>query len=227
MSSEKAPKGLTQRALDAMIWTSGGTGIQALVQLLVIMALGRLITPAEFGLIGAAFIVISLSQIVAQVGVGPAIVQRRQLDAIHMRAAFTISGVLGFVLGAVVWLSAPALASFYRMPAVEPVLRGLALLFPIDGLNTVGESLLTRQLRFRLFVALAVGSYIVGYACIGVLLACQGYGVWALGAACVAKVTLRKSAMYAVTRHPIRPTLNLQASRDLLGFGVGHSLGQV
>jgi O-antigen/teichoic acid export membrane protein len=227
MSSEQAPKGLTQRALGAMLWTSGGTGIQAVIQLVVIMALGRLITPAEFGLLGAAVIVISLSQIVAQVGVGPAIVQRRELDSVHLRAAFTISGVLGFVLGGVVWLAAPALASFYRIPAVEPVLRALALLFPIDGLNTVGESLLTRQLRFRLFVALDVGSYILGYACIGVLLAWQGHGVWALVAANLGQVTLRTIAMYVVTRHPVRPTLNLQASRDLLGFGVGHSLGQV
>jgi O-antigen/teichoic acid export membrane protein len=226
-SRAQAPKGLTKRALDAMIWTSGGTGVQAVVQLLVIMALGRLLTPAEFGVMGAAVIVIALSQIVSQVGVGPAIIQRRQLDPVHMRAAFTISGVLGFVLGAVVWLSAPALAAFYRIPAVEPVLRVLALLFPIDSLNTVGESLLTRQLRFRLFVALDVGTYIIGYACVGVVMAWLGYGVWALVAANLAQVTLRTIAMYVVTRHPVRPSLNLQASRDLLSFGVGHSLGQV
>ena len=144
-----------------------------------------------------------------------------------MRAAFTISGGLGFVLGGVVWLAAPSLAAFYRMPAVEPVFRGIALLFPIDGLNTVGESLLTRQLRFRLFVALDVGSYILGYACIGVLLAWLGFGVWALVAANLAQVTLRTIAMYAATRHAVRPSLDLRASRDLLSFGFGHSLAQL
>src|SRR4051794_25439420 len=86
------PKGLTQRALDAMIWTMGGTGVQGAVQLVVMMALGRLLTPAEFGLMGAAVIVIALSQIVSQVGVGPAIIQRRHLDTVHLRTAFTISG---------------------------------------------------------------------------------------------------------------------------------------
>ena len=222
-----APPGLTGRALGGMLWTFSGTGVQAAVQLLVLMALGRLLTPTDFGLMGAAAVVIALSQIVSQVGVGPAIVQRRELDATHVRVAFTISGGLGFVLGAAVWLGAPALAAFYRIPAVEPVLRGVALLFPIDGLNTVGESLLVRRLQFRLFVAVEVASYVLGYACVGVLLAWWGYGVWALVAANVAQVTLRTIGMYVATMHPIRPSLNLRASRDLLSYGFGHSLAQV
>jgi O-antigen/teichoic acid export membrane protein len=222
-----APQGLTKRALGGMLWTFSGTGLQAVVQLLVLMVLGRLLTPTEFGLMGAAAVVIALSQIVSQVGVGPAIVQRRDLEPTHVRVAFTISGALGFVLGAAVWLGAPAIAAFYRIPAVAPVLQGVALLFPIDGLNTVGESLLVRQLRFRLFVALEVGSYVLGYACVGVVLAWRGYGVWSLVAANLAQVTLRTIGMYVATLHPVRPSLNWRATRDLLSYGFGHSLGQV
>lgn len=221
------PRGLTKRALGGMLWTLSGTGVQAVVQLLVIMALGRLLTPNDFGLMSAAVVVIALSQIVSQVGVGPAIVQRKELDHLHVRVAFTISGVLGFVLGAGVWLAAPALAAFYRIPAVEPVLRGVALLFPIDGLNTVGESLLTRQLRFRLFVAIDIASYILGYACVGVFLAWRGYGVWALVTANLSQVTLRTIGMYLATKHAVRPSFNLRAGRDLLSFGFGHSLAQI
>jgi O-antigen/teichoic acid export membrane protein len=225
--SHGAARGLTGRALGGMVWTFSGTGIQAVVQLVALMALGRLLTPAEFGIMGAATVVIAFSQIVSQVGVGPALVQRKDLNTTHIRAAFTISGGLGFVLGAAVWVAAPLLADFYRIPAVEPVFRGVALLFPIDGLNTVGESLLVRELRFRLYVALDVGSYVIGYALVGVVLAWQGYGVWSLVAANLCQVTLRTISMYVVTRHAVRPSLNRRASRDLLSFGVGHSLAQL
>ncbi|HUR96227.1 MAG TPA: lipopolysaccharide biosynthesis protein [Gemmatimonadales bacterium] len=221
------PPGLTKRALGGMAWTFSGQGIQGVVQLLVIMALGRLLSPSDFGLFGAAAVVVALSQIVSQIGVGPAIVQRKELDDEHVRVAFTISGVLGVVLGVVVWAAAPALAAFYRIPSVEPVLRGVAFLFPIDGLNTVGESLLTRQLRFRLFVAMDVASYVLGYACVGVLLAWQGYGVWALVGANLSQVTVRTIGMYLATMHPVRPSLNVRAGRDLLRFGFGHSLAQL
>jgi O-antigen/teichoic acid export membrane protein len=210
-----------------MFWTFSGTGVQAVAQLLVLMALGRLLTPAEFGLMGAAMVVIALSQIVSQIGVGPAIIQRRELRPTHIRVAVTLSCTLGLLLGIGVWFGAPVIARFYRMPEVEPVLRGVALLFPLDGLSTVSRSLLTRELRFRLFIALEVGSYILGYAFVGVILAWLGYGVWALVMAYVSQATLRAIAMQVATRHSLRPSFDLEAARDLLSFGFGHSIAQI
>ena len=222
-----APRGLTRRALGGMVWTFSGTGVQVTVQFLAIMALGRLLTPEEFGLMGAATVVIACSQIVSQIGVGPAIIQRRELEPAHVRVAVTLSFVLGVLLGAIVWVGAPVIASFYRMPQLTPVLRTVAFLFPLDGLNTVSKSLLTRQLRFRLYIALDAGSYIVGYAGVGVLLAWLGYGVWALVAANLSQGILRTAAMYLAARHSVRPSLDLQAARDLLSFGFGHSMAQI
>ena len=223
----RAASGLTRRAIGGMFWTFSGTGVQVLVQLLAIMALGRLLTPEEFGIMGAATVVIGCSQIVSQIGVGPAIIQRRELSDAHIRVAVTLSFLMGALLGAGVYLGAGAIARFYRIPEVEPVLRVVALLFPLDGLNTVAKSLLTRQLRFRIYIALDAGSYVLGYACVGVTLAWLGYGVWALVMANVAQVLLRTVVMFAAARHPVRPSLDLRAARDLLGFGFGHSLAQI
>lgn len=223
----RAPRGLTQRALGGMIWTFSGTGVQVVVQLLTIMALGRLLTPAEFGVMGAATVIIALSQIVSQIGVGPAIIQRRTLDQAHLHAAVTLSCSLGIVLGALVYFGAAEIARFYRIPELEPVLRGVAFLFPLDGINTVAKSILTRELRFRQFVALDVGSYVVGYAGVAVLLAWLDYGVWALVFASLSQAVLRAIAMYTAARHPLRPSFDIQASKDLLSFGLGHSIAQI
>jgi O-antigen/teichoic acid export membrane protein len=226
-ASFQTPRGLTQRALGGMLWTFSGTGLQLLAQLLVLMALGRLLTPAEFGIMGAAAVVIAFSQIVSQVGVGPALIQRRDVRPAHIRVAVTLSTTLGIVLGAAVYFGAPAIARFYRMPEVEPVLRGVAFLFPLDGVNTVAKSLLSRTLRFRLMVSWEVAGYILGYGCVGVVLAWLGYGVWALVWANLSQSMLRMLGMYFATRHSLRPSLDLRASRDLLGFGLGHSMAQV
>jgi PST family polysaccharide transporter len=210
-----------------MFWTFSGTGVQVVVQLLAIMALGRLLTPAEFGLMGAATVIIACSQIVSQIGVGPAIIQRRDLEPRHIRVAVTLSFTLGLLLGALVWFGAPNIAAFYRIPELEPVLRYVAFLFPLDGLNTVAKALLTRELQFRLYVALDVGSYIVGYALVGVLLAWLGFGVWALVWANLAQEAIRTGAMFVATKHPVRPIWDLRAGRDLLSFGFGHSMAQI
>lgn len=223
----RVPRGLTKRALGGILWTFSGTGVQLVAQLSVIMVLGRLLTPTDFGLMGAAAVVIAFSQIVSQMGVGPAMIQRRELQPAHVRVAVTLSCALGCLLGVAVYFGAPAIATFYRMPQVEPVLRGVAFLFPLDGVNTVAKSLLTRELRFRLLVALEVGSYVLGYGCVGVILAWYGFGVWALVVANLAQVALRTVAMYVATMHPARPSLDLKAGRDLLSFGFGHSMAQI
>jgi teichuronic acid exporter len=100
--------------MGGMFWTFSGTGVQVGVQLLAIMTLGRLLTPTESGLMGAASVVIGFSQIVSQVGVGPAILQRHDLEPVHVRVAVTLSLVFGLVLGAVVFLGAPAIAEGSR-----------------------------------------------------------------------------------------------------------------
>jgi O-antigen/teichoic acid export membrane protein len=43
----------------------------------------------------------------------------------------------------------------------------------------------------------------------------------------VAQVAVRTIAMYVATRHSVRPSMNLRASRDLLSFGFGHSMAQL
>jgi O-antigen/teichoic acid export membrane protein len=225
--SAGAPRGLTRRAMGGMFWTFSGTGVQAVVQLVAIMALGRLLTPTEFGLMAAANVVVAFSQIVSQIGVGPAIIQLQSLERVHVRVAVTLSLFLGLLLGALVFLGAPQIARAYHIPELEPILRAVAFLFPMDGLNTVAKSLLTRQLRFRLYIALDVGSYIIGYAVVGVVLAWRGYGVWALVIANLAQEALRTVAMYVVTRHPLRPSFDLRAGRRLLTFGAGHSMAQI
>ena len=88
--------------MGGMFWTFSGTGVQVAVQLVTIMALGRLLTPTEFGLMGAASVIIGFSQIVSQVGVGPAIIQRQELEPVHIRVAVTLSLTLGLLLGAAV-----------------------------------------------------------------------------------------------------------------------------
>ncbi len=210
-----------------MFWTFSGTGVQVLVQVLAIMALGRLLTPEEFGLMGAATVVIACSQIVSQVGVGPAIIQRRELDQTHVRVAVTLSFALGVLLGAIVFFGAPVIAAFYRMPELEPILRAVSFLFPLDGLNTVAKSLLTRDLRFKLYIALDVLGYVLGYAAVGVVMALLGFGVWALVWANLMQVVVRLIAMYIATRHTVKPSFDVRAARDLLSFGVGHSMAQI
>ena len=117
------------------------------LRLVVLFLLARLLSPANFGVVGAATVVMGFSAIFSQLGMAPAIVQRPVLEPRHEQAAFSASVGFGLLLGAMLWLLAPEIAAFFRIPAVQPVLRTFAWTFPLAGFAIVAEAVMQRELR--------------------------------------------------------------------------------
>jgi PST family polysaccharide transporter len=220
-------KDITKSTLAGLLWTSLGTGAQAVLQLAVLLVLARLLTPVDFGLAAAALVVVGFSAIFSQLGIGPAVVQRFELEPAHVRSAFTISVLLGLLLGAITWLTAPAVAVLFNIPGLAPLTRTLALVFPLQGLSVVSESLLQRELRFRWLAGLEVATVALGYGAVGVSLALLGYGPWALVGAFLAQTALKTVLLLVARPHAVRPLVDRRAWADLLYFGGGFTAARI
>lgn len=218
---------LKQKALGGFAWMSAVTGVRAVLRIAVLAVLARLLTPEDFGLVAAAGVVIWLSTIFANLGVGPALVQRPELESRHVHTAFTSSLLLGVLVATIGYAAAPLISAGFRMDALTPVLRVMAVLFPIASLSVVSESLLQRQLRFSAIAGIELGSYAVGYGLIGIILATLGFGVWALVGAEMAKTTLKSVFFLLAVPHAKRLRFDLLAFRELLRFGTGHTIGSL
>jgi PST family polysaccharide transporter len=219
--------GLTRRTLAGLAWTAGGKAVYAGLRLLVLFILARLVAPADFGVVGAAAVVMGFSTIFSQLGMAPAIVQRPVLEPRHEQAAFSASVGFGLMLGAMLWLLAPAIATAYHIAAVQPVLRTFAWTFPLAGLSAVGDAMMQRELRFKWLATVEVVSFVVGYGIVGVTLALLRYGVWALVAAEMSKTGLY-TAILVVSR-PQRFTLRPErrAFAELMYYGSGFTLSKI
>jgi len=127
MIKEQIPKGETvnfaNRALHALKWQYMGTILRVGFQLMVGIALARLLSPEEFGLVGMALIVIGFGGLVVGVGFGVAIIQRPSVTKEHTKAAFTGSVMMGLALFAVIWFLAPAISRVFMEDALTPVLE--------------------------------------------------------------------------------------------------------
>jgi O-antigen/teichoic acid export membrane protein len=204
-----------------------GKAACTVLQVLVLSLMSRLITPADFGLVSAALVVTGLSSTVSTLGLGPALVQRPGLERRHIDTAFVASLALGFGLGAVVWLSAPAVADMMRMPDLTDVLRALAWLFLLEALGTVASSLLARELEFSWLAARDVLSYGLGYGAVGIGTALLGWGVWALVAAELAQAGVRNTVLLAKHRPSLRLTFDRTAFNDLAFYGGGFTMARL
>ena len=107
-----------------MIWTAWGTAANAGLKILVLIILARLLTPEDFGVVGAALIVILIGTGFAHLGIATALVQRPVLTPRHEQAAFAASVLLGRVIGALAWIGAPVIAAFFRMLRERAVSHG-------------------------------------------------------------------------------------------------------
>ena len=218
---------LTRSAVGGMAWVAWGSGTIAVLKVVVLVLLTRLLSPIDFGVVGAALVVIAFALNFSQLGLGPALVQRPALEPRHISAAFVASTGFGVIVGSLIWFGAPLIAQFFRIDQLTPVVRWLALVFPIAGLATVPESLLQRQLRFRFLAQRDVIAYGVGYGAVGVTLAVLGWGVWALvgGQLTQALIQLTFLLRARVPLLPARPTW--RSFRELMEYGVGQSAARV
>jgi PST family polysaccharide transporter len=183
--------------------------------------LARLLTPADFGLAGLAYVVLGLAQPLGDLGLGNAVVQRAELTDRHIRTAFTSSVLVGIAIAVVMAVAAPLGAAAMRDARVTQVLRLLSAGIALRGAAVVAEALLRRHLDFRRPFLIDTVSALVGYGGVAVSLALRGYGVWSLVWGGLVQTLISSTAQLAVVRHPVRPLLARRELQDLLGFGLG------
>lgn len=225
--STESPSDLTTRSVSNVLWAAWGTGAHAVLNLVTLAILARLLTPAQFGVVAAALVVISLSKIFYQLGLGPALVQRATLEPRHLATGFIASVVFGVSLGLGLWALAPLAGAVFRMPEVVPVLRALAWMFPLLGLALVSASELERNMEFRWLANLDVVTFGLGYGAVGITLALMGAGVWALVAGHLGRTVLHVVALIVKRPPPLRVRPEWRAFRELMYYGGGHTIARV
>lgn len=225
--NEKAQRGLSLRTIGGLFWTFSGSGLQYVLQLIVLITLARLLTPADFGIVGAALVIISFSAIFSELGIGPAIVQRSDLKQKHIRTGFTVSLAFGALLTLLICGLASAIAVFFAMDDLAPVVRILSFVFVLHGISVVSESLLLRNLRFKELAGIQLTSYVFGYAAVGVILAFHGFGVWSLVWANLAQAASKSLLFLIIQPHARKPLLDRTAFFQLLHFGAGMTMAQI
>jgi teichuronic acid exporter len=207
--------------MRAAQWRFAGSAVSAGSQFVIGVLLARLLTPADFGLMALAYVVLGLAQPLGELGMRGAVVQRAGLTDRHIRTAFTFSTLVGLVVAAVLVRAAPLGAAVMRDPNVTPVLRVLSAGLAFRGTAIVADGLLRRQLDFRRQFLIETASYVVGYGGVAVSLALHGDGVWSLVWGSLIQGLLSSGAQLAAVRHPVRPLLAQRELADLLRFGFG------
>jgi O-antigen/teichoic acid export membrane protein len=218
---------LMKRTFSGLKWAYTSTFLQAILQLVVISVLAHLLSPTDFGLLGIALIFTGLAELISQLGIGPAIIQRKELTYSHIRVGFTLTILFGIGFFCLLWFSAPIAARFFKNEDVINVLRGVSIVFVIGSFGVVAEALLRRYLRFKELMIAEVVSYAIGYGLVGISMALMGKGVWALVGAVVFQRIFYVIIVLLCSPHSFLLLFSRSELRDLLSFGGGFTLARI
>lgn len=209
---------LHQRTTRAAFWSTIEVVARYGVQIIVTIALARLLTPSDFGLIAMLLVFINLGTLLANAGFGAALVQRASINNDDETTVFWFSAVAGVVAALALWFSAGPIAAFYHQPSLVGLTHALVWVLPLGALGAVPDALLTKRLSFQARArAQVVASLLSGTLAIG--MAWAGYGVWSLVAQALAAAGLRSLMLWVFSLWRPRGQFRWESFRRLFGFG--------
>ena len=145
---------LDKALVGGFAWTAGVKWCGQIVSWVISIVVARLLTPADFGLVGMATIYLGLITLFSEFGVGTAVITLRDLDEQTLAELHTASltlGVLAFLLSCA--LAIP-LGLFFHEPRLPLVLIVTSTGFILLGYRTVPYSLLQKEMKFKLLAFL-------------------------------------------------------------------------
>ncbi len=217
--SHSEASSLTTRTFHGLKWSYLDTAINAVLQIGYTAVMARLLSPAAFGLVAMANVVLRFGSYFAQMGMGSALVQKKELSQEEIRAGFTSNVFLSLLMFAIIWLGAPLSTYIFNNEAVVPIVRWLALSFIFTGLSTTAISLLRRALDFRSIAIAHIISFILGYAGFGILMALNGFGVYSLVGAALSQGAILAVLAYLFSRHNLLFIFEWKYYKKLFSFG--------
>jgi O-antigen/teichoic acid export membrane protein len=202
-------------------WSAFNQLVQQVTRLAVQIVLTRMLAPEAFGLLALAFVVINLGSLLNSIGFSQSLIQRRALDPGLVDAVFVGSGIFGVLLAATIAAAAHPIAWALGDVRLEHVLQALSVVFVFQGVEGVPNSLLRRQMMFRLYNQSSTIAVLAGGA-VGIVSGSLGAGVWALVAFAIVEAVVATSLawVYAVSAGVWRPavTWDLRPLRSVLGY---------
>jgi O-antigen/teichoic acid export membrane protein len=209
------------------MWQSFSVTGYAFLQLIILSILARLVSPAEFGILAIANMVSGFAMLFAQMGMGPAVVQRQLVEERHTTTASTIAILLGLGCAVILWVIAPAVAVFFDAPESQNVLRAVGFSFLFNGLGAIPHALMQKQMCFKSLMQVQLSAYFFGYAVIAIPLALLGYGVWSLVIGILTTALINSLLAIIVSKWRVRFGVDASALKELLGYGGGATIMKV
>ena len=201
--------GLKEKTAKGLFWGGLSNGVQQLLNLIFGIFLARLLTPADYGMVGMLAIFSLIASTLQESGFTAALANKKEVSHRDYNAVFWFSVLTGCTLYLLLFFASPLIAAFYEIPELTALARYSFLGFLISSFGVAQNAYLFRNLMVKqksisLIVALLVSG------CVGVTMAYFGFAYWGIATQSIVYIaTINLCYLYF---SPWRPTFNIDFS---------------
>lgn len=166
--------------ISGVFYTSIAKYAGIIVTLVVSGILARLFDPVQFGVVNIATVIIAFFAIFSDLGIGPAVIQHKNLSHNDLSSIFSLTVWSGAGMALLFFAASGLIASFYDdSQELRNLCRILAANLFFASANIVPNALILKEKRFRFAAARSLIVQIAGGAA-AVTAAYSGAGIYAL-----------------------------------------------
>lgn len=209
--------GMADEFKKGVFFSAVGKYSNVVIQLLVTAILSRILTPQEYGIVAVVNVFLIFFQMLADFGIGPAVIQNKTLTKKEINSIFGFSLYLALFLAIVFAFLGTPISAFYNNAVYKPISVVLAFCLFFYGIVVVPQSMLLREKRFGTVNMVTILANIAS-GVISIILAFAGFSYYALIIGNTVKAALQFLIFYFKTNVKAELKLNLEPLKKIFSF---------
>ncbi len=212
------PQSLKQQTATGLKWSAIERIVNQVVNFVVAVIMARLLTPADFGLVGMVAIFIGISQAFVDSGFSQALIRKQDRTEEDNSTAFFFNLFVAILFYLILFFTAPLIADFYNEPILTPITRVIGLSIIVNSLCLVQRALYTINVDFKTQSKASVTASLVS-GVIGIGMALAGCKVWAVVGQQLSNLLINTLLFWAFSSWRPKHFFVWSSFRSLFGFG--------
>ncbi len=208
---------LKEKTATGLMWGAVNNLLTQVMAVVIGIFLARLLTPADYGLVGMLAIFSAIATSLQESGFIVALTNLKTITHRDYNAVFWFSTLMGLMLYTLLFFCAPLIAAYFHHPELVPLSRLVFLSFVLSAIGTAHSAYLFRNMMNRERAVMGLTALTVS-GTVGITLALNGYSYWSLAWEQFAfNVVLNMGRAYYVKWHPTLH-FDFQPVRSMFGF---------
>jgi len=214
---EHTRRHLGRRLVHGSIWMVAMRFSIRGIGLVSTIILARLLTPADFGIVAMAMLIIGFIEVFNETGQQAALIAHPRPERAHYDSAWTMTVLIAVALTAIILAVAPFASGYFRDARIVPVIQLLSLRVLLGGFLNIGTIDFRRNLDFAREFRFGLGRKVATFLTT-LTLALIWRNYWALVVGTVVGHVMEVGLSYVMHRY--RPRFSLVKVREIWSYSI-------